>query len=273
MDSINTVNFEDLFDFSPEPAAPGHQQQTSVGGASGGVLETADEALEKPRSTNQYQDNKASNALDAPNNSSTAANRDVFADFEAVISGDISGRRDNSSTVAPQYHQLSASVPINWNSHHSGLTGGGTSDNQFIRASKDSLSSSGTEFTVGSVDQLLQSLPIGRDSTLIETPAEPVAPLVVKSKRGRKPGQKSLRTDMKTKLERSRQSARECRARKKLRYQYLDDLILEREKANEQLREELIKYQKWCHELDKGRIPDGLQDMLREFKNEQQANL
>ena len=61
MDSINTVNFEDLFDFSPEPA-PGHQQQTSVGGASGGVFETADEALEKPRSTNQYQENKASNA-------------------------------------------------------------------------------------------------------------------------------------------------------------------------------------------------------------------
>merc|ERR1712032_1160290 len=31
------------------------------------------------------------------------------------------------------------------------------------------------------------------------------------------------------KLEKSRQSARECRARKKLRYQYLDDMILERE--------------------------------------------
>merc|ERR1711890_152559 len=41
------------------------------------------------------------------------------------------------------------------------------------------------------------------------------------------------------KLEKSRQSARECRARKKLRYQYLDDMILEREKANDALREEL----------------------------------
>ncbi len=38
-----------------------------------------------------------------------------------------------------------------------------------------------------------------------------------KGKRGRKPGQKNLKTDMKSKLERSRQSARECRARKKLR--------------------------------------------------------
>merc|ERR1719422_1254947 len=82
-----------------------------------------------------------------------------------------------------------------------------------------------------------------------------------------------VEAQMKTKLERSRQSARECRARKKLRYQYLDDLILEREKANELLKEELIKYQKWCHELDKGRIPDGLQEMLTEFKNEQQANM
>ena len=46
-------------------------------------------------------------------------------------------------------------------------------------------------------------------------------------------------TEMKTthKLEKSRQSARECRARKKLRYQYLDDLILERERANERLRQ------------------------------------
>ena len=89
-----------------------------------------------------------------------------------------------------------------------------------------------------------------------------------KAKRGRKPNQKSLKSDMKTKLERSRQSARECRARKKLRYQYLDDLLLEREKANIKLRDELLKYQVWCHELDKGRIPDGLQEMLKEYTKE-----
>ena len=40
-------------------------------------------------------------------------------------------------------------------------------------------------------------------------------------------------------LERSQQSARECRARKKLRYQYLEELVASREKAIYVLREEL----------------------------------
>ena len=74
---------------------------------------------------------------------------------------------------------------------------------------------------------------------------------------------------MKSKLERSQQSARECRARKKLRYQYLDDLILERERANVVLRDELMKYQKWCHELDKGRNPEGLHEIIKRCKEEQ----
>merc|ERR1712032_1222700 len=64
------------------------------------------------------------------------------------------------------------------------------------------------------------------------------------------------------KLEKSRQSARECRARKKLRYQYSDDMILEREKANDALREELTKYVGWCQMLDQSQVPDGLQELL-----------
>ena len=42
-------------------------------------------------------------------------------------------------------------------------------------------------------------------------------------------------------LERSRQSARECRARKKLRYQYLEELVKQREKAVIVLRDEFAK--------------------------------
>lgn len=89
-------------------------------------------------------------------------------------------------------------------------------------------------------------------------------------KRGRKPGRKASaeKIDMKAKLgmlcsndhyiindyylrpkhdllhlflERSRQSARECRARKKLRYQYLEELVSDREKAVILLRSELEK--------------------------------
>ncbi|CAH2234557.1 jg23958 [Pararge aegeria aegeria] len=62
-------------------------------------------------------------------------------------------------------------------------------------------------------------------------------------KRGRRPGRKALleKQDMKAKLERSRQSARECRARKKLRYQYLEELVADRERSVLSLRKELEK--------------------------------
>ena len=56
---------------------------------------------------------------------------------------------------------------------------------------------------------------------------------------GRRPGRRSSKMDVRAKLERSRQSARECRARKKLRYQYLEDLVANREKAVFALRDEL----------------------------------
>ena len=56
---------------------------------------------------------------------------------------------------------------------------------------------------------------------------------------GKRPGRKPSKVDQRARLERSRQSARECRARKKLRYQYLEELVATREKAVFSLRSEL----------------------------------
>ena len=56
------------------------------------------------------------------------------------------------------------------------------------------------------------------------------------AKKGRRA--KRPRVDVKAKLEKSRQSARECRARKKLRYQYLEDLVIKREQAVQSLWDE-----------------------------------
>lgn len=60
------------------------------------------------------------------------------------------------------------------------------------------------------------------------------------SKKRNKNIKNKAKLDAKSKLEKSRQSARECRARKKLRYQYLEDLVCNREKAVTKLREELL---------------------------------
>lgn len=53
------------------------------------------------------------------------------------------------------------------------------------------------------------------------------------------PSSTGHKVDIKAKLERSRQSARECRARKKLRYQYLEDLVGKRENNNIKLKKEI----------------------------------
>lgn len=79
---------------------------------------------------------------------------------------------------------------------------------------------------------------------------------------GKRPGRKPSKVDEHAKLERSRQSARECRARKKLRYQYLEELVLNREKAVFALRDELETFQQWCVDMDQGIIPVDLQQKV-----------
>ncbi|KAK8735993.1 hypothetical protein OTU49_005158, partial [Cherax quadricarinatus] len=91
------------------------------------------------------------------------------------------------------------------------------------------------------------------------------------TKRGRKPGRKS-KSDMKAKLERSRQSARECRARKKLRYQYLEELVANREKAVFALHRELDQYRQWAKDIDEGKIPEGLLKLIEEEKIKKSEN-
>lgn len=74
------------------------------------------------------------------------------------------------------------------------------------------------------------------------------------TKKKTKTSKKGLKLDTKSKLEKSRQSARECRARKKLRYQYLEDLVSNREKAVVKLREELSMFCDMSKHIDTGTL-------------------
>jgi hypothetical protein len=91
-------------------------------------------------------------------------------------------------------------------------------------------------------------------------------------KRGRKPGTKQ---DGVSKLERSRMSARECRVRKKLRYEYLEELVQDREKAIYSLQEELDVYKKICEQIDGGVITDDVRRLAADnwvIKTEPEKN-
>lgn len=105
---------------------------------------------------------------------------------------------------------------------------------------------------------------------LVYTNRHPVTPINMddskimagKVKKPGKRGRKPAKIDLKAKLERSRQSARECRARKKLRYQYLEELVSSKERAICALREELEMYKQWCSAMDQGKIPSEIKALL-----------
>ena len=83
-------------------------------------------------------------------------------------------------------------------------------------------------------------------------------------KRGRKP----IKSDSNTRLEKSRESARQCRHRKKLRYEYLEELVSDREKAIVQLQQELERLRSICQYLDQNEISNDIRQELIQWKDD-----
>ena len=83
-------------------------------------------------------------------------------------------------------------------------------------------------------------------------------------KRGRKP----IKSDSNTRLEKSRESARQCRHRKKLRYEYLEELVSDREKAIVQLQQELERLRSICQYLDQNEINQDIRQELIQWKDD-----
>lgn len=80
-------------------------------------------------------------------------------------------------------------------------------------------------------------------------------------KRGRKP----MKSDSSTRLEKSRESARQCRHRKKLRYEYLEELVTDREKAIVQLQQELDRIRSICQYLDQNGMNSEIRQELTQW--------
>ena len=83
-------------------------------------------------------------------------------------------------------------------------------------------------------------------------------------KRGRKP----IKSDSNTRLEKSRESARQCRHRKKLRYEYLEELVTDREKAIVQLQQELERLRTICQHIDQNGMSSDIRQELSQWKDD-----
>lgn len=258
METINAVNFEDLFDFSPEPADRlSHDERD---------FQPSPLAIPPTQAPpNSYSSSYLVN-IPASVNTTDRNTSDVFADFDAITHGLLgnagakgasinitAASNSNSQHLQNQFFhqsqhpdkqsggefQLSSSVPVHWRNSREAQSSSNAASSITLSQKEVPTTRTASSFKVddrsnfavaASITELLKDLPESlvedgqrkgdsNRSSLEEAQQQPV-----KSKRGRKPGQTNLKTDMKSKLERSRQSARECRARKKLRYQYLDDL-------------------------------------------------
>lgn len=119
------------------------------------------------------------------------------------------------------------------------------------RSKRDSMSSVDSN---NSSDKLFEDKSIDEE---LKKSTEPVR------KGGKKRGRKPSQMNLEAKLERSRQSARECRARKKLRYQSLEDTIAEKEARVYALRREVQKCVSWAKAVDEGTLPQDLAIFLQ----------
>ncbi|CAF1127332.1 unnamed protein product [Rotaria sp. Silwood1] len=87
-------------------------------------------------------------------------------------------------------------------------------------------------------------------------------------KRGRKP----MKIDSNTQLEKSRESARQCRRRKKLRYEYLEELVVDREKAIVKLHEEVQRLRSICQQIDQHGITNEIRHELIQWLDDPEIN-
>ncbi|CAF1090946.1 unnamed protein product [Adineta steineri] len=77
-----------------------------------------------------------------------------------------------------------------------------------------------------------------------------------------------MKSDTNTRLEKSRESARQCRHRKKLRYEYLEELVSDREKAIVQLQQELERLRSICKQIDQHGMTNEIHQELIQWKND-----